>query len=110
MEVSDMTAIYENDKEERAAFLKAQGDLGKALLKYVYDDLEEAKRLMKACYLGAWWDEEAFAREMYEERANIAKVPYDLRFPDYEQYARHLFTLEYFCIEADKRIHVFLND
>lgn len=102
--------MYGNDFEERQAFLEEQGDLGKALLQNVHDNLEEAQRLMQNSYLGEWQDEEAYAREVYEERANEAKVPNDLRFPNYERYAEHLFTTECFALKVGHRTHVFLNN
>lgn len=80
------------------------------MLEHVHDELEQAQRLMKDHYLGEWYDKEAYAQEVYEERANEAKVPNDLRCTHYESYAKHLFSHECFAVEAGNRTHVFSRD
>jgi hypothetical protein len=63
LNVGDEVHVFmANDEKARAMFVAAHGEaLAQRVLAHVDDNLEEAQRLMRHCYCGAYSSQEAFA-------------------------------------------------
>lgn len=101
--------IYEYDSVERiaeiAAFISEHGELGAELLgRY---SIEEAEKVLKDDYHGAYDDEVDFAEYIFNECYEAQVPDHLLGYFDFACFARDLFINNYFSVKVDGQTHVF---
>jgi antirestriction protein len=70
--------------------------------------IEEAERLLSENYYGEYKSQVNFTYALFDEC--YSAIPQRLRFYfDFEAFARDLFISDFFCVEADGKVHVFSN-
>ncbi len=90
-----------------ATFIAQHSSLGAELLSYTNENIAEAQCLLDECYQGDFNSTEDFARSIHEDMGDI---PEHLEYYiNYEAMARDYFINDYFSIEVDFRLHVFIN-
>ena len=88
-----------------AEFVLEYGELGAKLYNFIREDIDEATRLIKENYHGAYESEAEFVRYYTEE---INPIPTYLEFYiDYEKMARDWFICDFFSVEVRSEMHVF---
>jgi len=94
---------------EMAQFIQEYGELGAAVIGYYGDGIENAKKVLRDHYHGAWGSEFDYATELFDD-IYAHEIPKNILFYiDYEKFAYDLFINDYFSLEADGKTHVFSN-
>ncbi|MEW7986976.1 MAG: antirestriction protein ArdA [Candidatus Thiodiazotropha endolucinida] len=92
---------------QKALFIEEFGELGAAVLDYLDDDPDEARKAMEECYSGEYESLADYARQLTEE---TGEIPEHLAFYiDYERMGRDMeLSGDIYTIEtAYDEIHVF---